>query len=170
MQTLEDWLPGRSPVKETEKMVKATEGSSGKMGQAEEDLVQESPQQCQQQTALMGMHHGQPRRRSQLPPKSNKRHLSCIQGQEEKSPENPYQGDTHRLLEAEGEQLSQPKRQKRITDYPQMVSQKPVERNRLDGEETAVDAKYLEAAEENHNPAEDPQEQDAKFGAETPPL
>ena len=167
MQTLEDWLPGRSPMKGTEDTDIEMTGSNGKMATAGEDSDQEGPQQHQQQIVITRMHHGQPQSDSTPPMKDSKRSLSAIQGGGKKSPDNPYLGDLRRLLDAEGEQLSQPKRQKRITDYPQMILQKPAERYSVDGEESAGDGQQPEEAGVNQTQTEDTKEQEAKYQAAT---
>ena len=83
---------------------------------------------------------------------------------------SPEKGDSQRLLDTGGEQLSQPKRQKGITDYSQMCIQKPSERNKMDGEVFITDAKHPEEAGGAQTPAEKSHEEDATPRASTPSL
>ena len=104
MQTLEDWLPGRSPIKQ--------DGTND----VEEDLQQvevelENPRQ---RPLIMGTQQWQQPQEGKSQGKSNKRTLPDSQARRTEAIISEERGeDQQRLLDAEGDQLSRPKRQKK---------------------------------------------------------
>ena len=144
MRTLEDWLPGRSPEEKMKEIENETEGTAGETSPSKGMEEQKGMQQQQQQVVTAEEHKRLPQQIRQPTEKSSKRTLSDTQMQRSTASESAEGGDTLRLLEEEGEQLSQPKRQRRITDYTQMLPQKSEEKQKLDGETSIKDNKYSE--------------------------